>query len=354
MKYRLFGRTGLRVSELWLGTMTFGEDWGWGASKSESRKIFDAFANAGGNCIDTANHYTNGTSEKLVGEFTASERQRFVISTKYTLSGRPQDPNGGGNHRKSLVQSLEASLKRLGTGYIDIYWVHAWDQFTPVEETMRALDDQVRLGKVLYVGFSDAPAWVVAQANTMASLRGWSPFAGIQVQYNLAERTPERELIPMAKSLGLAVTAWSPLAGGVLTGKYNTSAEETRRLTPDNPMYASLVSERNTTIAEEVLEIAHMTGRTPSQIALNWLRSKQEQGTIIPILGCRSEKHVKDNLGCLDFELSAEDAAMLDEVSKISQGFPGDFLSSPFVRGLVYGNTLGKIEAPKEPAAAGR
>ena len=353
MRYKLLGRSGLRVSEACLGTMTFGETWGWGASKAESRKIFDAFAEAGGNCIDTANHYTDGTSEKYVGEFTAAERQRYVISTKYTLSGRPDDPNGGGNHRKSLVQSLEGSLKRLGTDYIDVYWVHAWDQLTPIEETMRALDDQVRLGKVLYVGFSDAPAWVVAQANTMAALRDWSPFAGIQVQYNLVERTPERELLPMAKALGLAVTAWSPLAGGVLTGKYNKDSGEPKRLTPDSPMYAALVNERNTNIADEVLEIARVTARTPSQVALNWLRRKQD-GSIMPILGCRSEKHLKDNLGCLDFELSGEDMARLDEVSKISLGFPGEFLASPFARSLVYGNTFDKIEAPKEPAAAGR
>jgi len=354
MKNRLFGRTGLRVSELWLGTMTFGEDWGWGASKPESRRIFDAYAKAGGNCIDTANHYTNGTSEKFVGEFTASERQRFVISTKYTLSGRPDDPNAGGNHRKSLVQSLEGSLKRLGTDYIDVYWVHAWDQLTPVEETMRALDDQVRLGKVLYVGFSDAPAWVVSQANTMAALRGWSPFAGIQVQYNLAERTPERELLPMAKALGLAVTAWSPLAGGVLTGKYNKSTQEPKRLTPDSPLYAALVNERSTSIADEVLEIAHQAGRTPSQVALNWLRQRQVAGNVMPILGCRSEKHAQDNLGCLDFELSADDIARLDEASRIRLGFPGDFLASSFVRGLVYGNTFEKTEAPREPVGAGR
>ena len=354
MKYKLFGNTGLRVSELWLGTMTFGEEWGWGASKAESRKIFDAFVKAGGNCIDTANHYTGGTSEKFVGEFTASERARFVISTKYTLNGRPEDPNGGGNHRKSLVQSLEASLKRLGTDYIDVYWVHAWDRFTPIEETMRALDDQVRLGKVLYVGFSDAPAWLVAQANTLAELRGWSPFAGIQVQYNLAERTPERELLPMAKAFGLAVTAWSPLAGGVLTGKYGKTTEEPRRLAPGDPMYAALVNERSTGIAEEVLELAHETGRTPSQVALNWLRQRQTAGNIMPILGCRSERQVKDNLGCVDFELSAEDLTRLDEVSRITLGFPGDFLDSPFVRELVYGKTVEKVEAPKEPAGAGR
>ena len=193
MRYKLLGRTGLRVSELCLGTMTFGEEWGWGASKEASRAIFDAFADAGGNFVDTANLYTGGTSETFVGEFLKGRRGRFVLATKYTLNMAPDDPNGGGNHRKNLVQSLDASLKRIGTDYIDLYWVHAWDGMTPLEETMRALDDVVRAGKVLYVGISDAPAWVVSRANTLAELKSWSPFAALQIQYNLADRTPERE-----------------------------------------------------------------------------------------------------------------------------------------------------------------
>ena len=190
MRYKLLGKTGLRVSELCLGTMTFGEEWGWGASKEESRRIFDAFADAGGNFVDTANLYTGGTSEKFVGDFLKGRRERFVLATKYTLNMAPDDPNGGGNHRKNLVQSLDASLKRLNTDYIDLYWVHAWDGMTPLEETMRALDDVVRAGKVLYVGISDAPAWVVSRANTLAELKDWSPFAALQIQYNLADRTP--------------------------------------------------------------------------------------------------------------------------------------------------------------------
>src|SRR3990172_6669221 len=214
MRYKLLGKTGLRVSELCLGTMTFGEEWGWGASKEESRKIFDAYVDAGGNFVDTANLYTGGTSEKFVGEFLKGRRERFVLATKYTLNMRPDDPNGGGNHRKSLVQSLDASLKRLGTDYIDLYWVHAWDGMTPLEETMRALDDVVRAGKVLYVGISDAPAWIVSRANTLAELKNWTPFAALQIQYNLADRTPERDLLPMAKALDIAVTPWGVLAGG--------------------------------------------------------------------------------------------------------------------------------------------
>jgi len=226
MKYYLLGKSGLRVSEICLGTMTFGNEWGWGASKDESRKIFDAYVDAGGNFIDTANIYTEGTSEKYIGDFISSDRDRFVIATKYTSNTRVGDPNSGGNHRKNMVQSLEASLKRLNTDYIDLYWVHAWDPTTPVEEMMRALDDMVKSGKILYIGISDAPAWIVSQANTLANLKGWTEFVGIQIEYSLIERTSERELIPMANALDIGITAWSPLGSGVLTGKYNKSSKE--------------------------------------------------------------------------------------------------------------------------------
>src|SRR6266403_1419980 len=221
MRYRLLGNSGLRVSEAALGTMTFGEDWGWGAAKDEARKVYDAFREVGGNFIDTANVYTNGTSESFLGEFMQGHPQSVVMATKYTNAAPGTDPNAAGNHRKSMVQAVEASLKRLQTDYIDLYWVHIWDQITPVEEVMRGLDDLVRAGKVLYVGISDAPAWWTAQANTLAQLRGWSPFIGLQIEYSLTERTVERELVPMAKALNIGVTAWSPLAGGVLTAKYH-------------------------------------------------------------------------------------------------------------------------------------
>src|ERR1700752_4737580 len=219
MRYRLLGNSGLRVSEAALGTMTFGDDWGWGSAKDEARKVYDAFREAGGNFIDTANLYTNGTSESFIGEFMRDHRQSVVLATKYTNAAPGEDANAAGNHRKSMVQALEASLRRLKTDYIDLYWLHIWDQMTPVEEVMRAFDDLVRQGKILYAGVSDMPAWVVAQANTLANLRGWTPFVGLQVEYSLIERTPERELLPMAADLGLGVTAWSPLAGGLLTGK---------------------------------------------------------------------------------------------------------------------------------------
>ena len=214
MDYRILGRSGLRVSELCLGTMTFGSDWGWGADREDSRRIFDAFVAAGGNFIDTANNYTDGSSEEFVGEFVADARDRFVLATKYTLSIDADDPNAGGNHRKSLVRSLEQSLRRLRTDYVDLLWLHMHDATTPIDEAVRALDDQVRLGKVLAVGISDSPAWVVAQANTIAALRGWSPFTALQIPYNVASREPERELLPMAKALGLALTPWGVLEAG--------------------------------------------------------------------------------------------------------------------------------------------
>src|SRR5689334_3502547 len=219
MRYRLLGKSGLRVSEICLGTMTFGEDWGWGAGAEDARKIYDAFRKAGGNFIDTANVYTNGSSERFVGEFIKGHREAVVVATKYTNANPGTDPNAAGNQRKSMVQALEASLKRLGTDYIDLYWMHIWDQITPVEEVMRGFDDLVRQGKILYAGVSDAPAWWISQANTIAELRGWTPFVGLQIEYSLLERTVERELLPMAAALGLGVTAWSPLAGGLLTGK---------------------------------------------------------------------------------------------------------------------------------------
>src|SRR6516164_2894320 len=202
MNYRLLGKSGLRVSEMSLGTMTFGEEWGWGAAKDEAQKVYNAYRDAGGNFIDTANLYTNGTSESFLGEFVKGHRETMVLATKYTNAAPGNDPNAAGNHRKSMVRAVEASLKRLQTDYIDLYWVHIWDQITPVEEVMRGLDDLVRQGKVLYVGISDAPAWWIAQANTLASLRGWSAFVGLQIEYNLIERTVERELIPMASRIG--------------------------------------------------------------------------------------------------------------------------------------------------------
>ncbi len=338
MRYKLLGRCGLRVSELCLGTMTFGEDWGWGSSKEESRAVFDAYAEAGGNFLDTANRYTEGTSEKYVGEFTAADRGHFVIATKYTLYNEKGDPNACGNHRKNLVQSLDASLGRLNTDYVDLLWLHAWDYLTPVEEVMRALDDLVRAGKVLYVGISDTPAWVVSQANTLADLRGWTPFVALQIKYSLIERTPERELLPMARTFDLAVTPWASLGAGLLTGKFEGGKRPEGTRLEKSPN----ITERNQNIADALVDIARGIGRSPAQVALNWVRSKP--GVMIPIVGARASEQLKDNLGCLDFKLSEEQMKELDEISAFELGFPHDFLQSEVPRDLVYGGTFEQID----------
>ena len=341
MRYKLLGKSGLRVSELCLGTMTFGDvwqDWGLATSKEESRRIFDIFAEAGGNFIDTANKYNEGASESLLGEFLDSDRDRFVVATKYTLFMREGDPNACGNHRKNMVTSLEASLKRLKTDYVDLYWVHAWDFMTPIEEVMRALDDMVRAGKVLYVGVSDTPAWIVAQANTVAEMRGWSPFVGLQIEYSLAQREPERDLLPMARAFDIGVTAWSPLAGGILSGKYarqDKSKPETTRHAESNPP-----DERKLRVGERVTELAGEIGRPASQVALNWLRQAQT----IPIIGARRATQIEDNLKCLDWQLTAEQIAKLDEATKIELGFPHDFLTGDFVLRMVFGGTYASID----------
>lgn len=333
MRYKLLGKSGLRVSELCLGTMTFGDDWGWGAPKDESRKMFDVFAEAGGNFIDTANNYTNGTSEKFIGEFTKADRDHFVIATKYTLSEYATDPNFGGNHRKNMRRSVEGSLKRLETDHIDLLWLHMWDGMTPVAEVMRALDDLVRAGKVLYVGISDTPAWVVSQANTLADLRGWSRFVAYQGEYSLASRAPERDILPMTQAMEMAYLPWGILEGGEITGKYNSPSKEPKR--------SKDTSERIKTIAAALMELAKTTGYTSSQIAINWVRQRPYQ--MIPIIGARSEKQLKDNFGCLDFELTDEQIDRLNEASPIDLGFPHSFLGSDHVRGLIFGKTFPQI-----------
>src|SRR5713226_3304472 len=277
MRYKLLGNSGLRVSELCLGTMTFGEDWGWGASPEESRKVYDTFLEAGGNFIDTANVYTNGTSERLLGEFMDGQRERIVLATKYTNAAPGTDPNAAGNQRKSMVQALEASLKRLKTDYIDLYWLHIWDQITPIEEVMRAFDDLVRQGKILYAGVSNMPAWIVAKANTLAELRGWTSFVGLQIEYSLIERTPERDLLPMAADLGLGVTAWSPLAGGLLTGKQMEAggAKDSRQSNPAMQQFMKLDAHKEN-VAREVVAVAREGGHSPAQVALAWLRQRSK------------------------------------------------------------------------------
>ena len=344
MRYRLLGNSGLRVSEAALGTMTFGDDWGWGAAKDESRKVYDAFREAGGNFIDTANFYTNGTSESFLGEFMQDHRQSVVLATKYTNAAPGTDPNAAGNQRKNMVQALEASLKRLKTDYIDLYWVHIWDQITPVEEVMRGLDDLVRQGKVLYVGISDAPAWWIAQANTLAHLRGWSPFVGLQIEYSLIERTVERELIPMAKALNLGLTAWSPLARGVLTGKYHGhGSSEPGRMS--NDMMKELMPEQQRTdrIVAAVKTVSDQTGRSMTEVALAWLRYRPVP--VIPIVGARKLSQLQDNLASFDLILSPDQLKTLDEASRIELGFPYDIYAKEMVRTILYGGLRDQILA---------
>jgi aryl-alcohol dehydrogenase-like predicted oxidoreductase len=342
MRYRLLGRSGLRVAEICLGTMTFGEEWGWGSSKDEAHHIYDAYREAGGNFIDTANMYTMGTSEKFVGEFIKPHRGEVVLATKYTNAAPGKDPNAGGNHRKNMVQAIEASLKRLGTDYIDLYWLHIWDQITPVEEVMRGFDDLVRSGKILYAGVSDAPAWWIAQANTIADLRAWTRFVGLQIEYSLIERTVERELLPMAAALGLTVTAWSPLAGGVLSGKYHgDSKAKDARYSSDMMKAMQATGERTDRIVAAVNQVAQQVGRTASQVSLAWLMHRKQP--IIPIIGTRKMNQLRDNLAILDIKLSAEQVHLLDEASAIPLGFPHDFYALEMVRGFVYGGTREKI-----------
>ena len=300
MRYKLHGRSGLRVSELCLGAMTFGSDWGWGANDEDSRAMFDAFADAGGTFIDTAHVYTEGASERLVGEFIQSDRDHFVVGTKYTPS-TGTDISKSGNSRKNMMRCVEESLIRLGTDHIDLYLLHFWEGTTPVDEVMRGLDDLVSAGKVLYVAVSDTPAWQISRANMMADLRGWSPFVGIQVEYSLVERTAEREMLPMAKELDLGMTAWSPLAQGVLSGKFlgDGTGDATR-------MPASHVPPRHNEIAKLVVEIAKEYGCSPSQVALAAIRQLSKWGDIIPIIAGRNVAQVKDNIGCLEVTLRSK------------------------------------------------
>ena len=339
MQYQLFGRSGLRVSPLCLGTMTFGEDWGWGADKAGSQKQYDTFVNAGGNFIDTADVYTEGSSEKILGDFIKADRDYIVLATKYTLSNTTTNPNASGNHRKNLVQSVEASLRRLQTDYIDLLWVHAYDYLTPPEETMRALDDLVRSGKVLYLGASDHPAWVVAKSNTLAELRGWTSFIGSQVEYNLTERTPERDLLPMADHFGMGTVAWSPLAAGILTGKYlDDNGKGSGGRMEGTSTYR--FNERNEKIARAVVGVAKEMDVSPAALALAWIR---QQG-VIPIIGASKVEQLEDNISSLDIEIGADQLDRLNRVSEIDLGFPHDFVLRGGASKMIYGGMRDQIE----------
>jgi aryl-alcohol dehydrogenase-like predicted oxidoreductase len=328
MRYRLLGTSGLRVAQLFLGTMTFGAGDG-GAPVDECARMLDAYADAGGNVIDTAVNYAGGASEEIVGQLLAGRRDRFVLATKYTITRDGADPNAAGSHRKNLRHSLETSLRRLRTDYVDLYWVHIWDPHTPIDETMRALDDQVRAGKILYIGISNAPAWVVSHANTLAELRGWSSFAGLQVPYSLLARGIERELLPMAAAFGLSVAAWGPLAGGVLSGKFTSGAP------PAGPtrVTAEAIGNRERAVATLVTEVAAELGATPAQVAIAWILSRCP--ALHPIVGARRLDQLVDNLGALAVELPAALRERLDRDTAIDLGYPAAFIAD--TASWVYG-----------------
>jgi aryl-alcohol dehydrogenase-like predicted oxidoreductase len=337
MKYKLLGRSGLKVSELCLGTMGFGTEAGWGADKAASFAIMDAFANAGGNFIDTANMYKLGTSEKIIGEYLGNnDRDYFVVATKYSLKDNFTNPNASGNNRKNMMRSVEASLKKLNTGFIDILYLHIWDNLTPIDEVLRAMDDLIKQGKVNYAAISDTPAWVVATGNTMAELMGWSRFVALQVEYSLIARTPERELIPMAKHFGMTVTPWAPLGGGVLTGKYLRG--EQGRIKPESKRR----SEKSEEITSVVVAIADELGVSPGNVALQW--TMQQGFSSIPIVGATKLSQLEDNLKTLDVHLEAGHLQRLNDASIIELGFPGDFFNEEGIKMNSFGGFYDRVE----------
>ena len=325
MRYEIFGRrTGLRVSELALGAANFGTRWGYGAERQDAKRVFDAYVEAGGNFIDTADSYQFGESEELVGEFIAADRDYFVVATKYTLGTTATDGiSRTGNSRKNMIRSLEASLERLKTDRIDLYWAHFADGMTPMEEIIRAFDDLTRAGKIHYAGLSNFPAWRVSRADLLAEMRGWGPIAGIQVEYSLAQRTAERELLPMAEALGLGAALWSPLGGGFLTGKYRLGDQG--RI---NSLLARLVhtenTERERATLNIIIAIAKEVDRSPTEVAIAWMLHKARLSTtaLIPILGPRTYEQLAGSLGALEVNLSQEQIGRLDETSQIALGTP--------------------------------
>ncbi|MEP6465432.1 MAG: aldo/keto reductase [Parafilimonas sp.] len=337
MKYKLLGRSGLKVSELCLGTMGFGTEGGWGADKETSFKIIKKFAEAGGNFLDTANIYKFGTSEKIIGEFISSrDRDFFVLATKYTLHDNKTNPNASGNNRKNMMRSVEESLKRLQTDFIDVLYLHIWDDLTPIDEVLRGLDDLIKQGKVNYAAISDTPAWIVSKGNTLAELMGWSQFIALQIEYSLLQRTPERELIPMAKHFGLTVTPWAPLAGGALTGKYLRG--DKGRIKDDS----NRLNENSRHITKQVIAVAEKLGAEASNIALKW--TMQQPLSVIPVVGATRLEQLEQNLKTIDIIIPEEDMKHLDEASAIDLGFPMKFLKEEAVQINTYGGFYNKIE----------
>jgi aryl-alcohol dehydrogenase-like predicted oxidoreductase len=337
MQYKLLGRSGLKVSELCLGTMGFGTATPWGIDKAASFEIMEAFAQAGGNFLDTANRYQDGMSEEIVGEFiNQRDRDYWVVATKYSLYDNQTNPNASGNNRKNMMRSVEQSLRRLNTDFIDVLYLHIWDWLTPMEEVLRGLDDLVRQGKVTYIAISDTPAWMVAKGQTMAELMGWSQFVALQVEYSLLQRTPERDLIPMARHFGLTLTPWAPLAGGALTGKY-------LRNDPGRIKAGSKrLNDEAVRITKEVMAVAEELGASPGQVALAW--TMQQGFSSIPIVGATKLSQMQDNLGAIGLKLPASALQRLDAASQIDLGFPGEFYKEEGVRLANFGGFYSRIE----------
>ena len=347
-RYSLLGRTGLRVSPLCLGTMTFGTEWGWGSEEGPAREIFERYLEAGGNFIDTADMYTGGHSEEMLGKFIqeTKSRDRVVLATKFTFNAEPGNPNAGGNGRKNIYRALEGSLRRLQTDYIDLYWLHAWDGVTPVEEVMDTLDALVRSGKVRYVGLSDTPAWYLARAQTLAELRGYERISALQLEYSLIERNIEREHVPAALELNIGICPWSPLGSGLLTGKYSRDGSGDGRLQAtrdaDNPVFDKF-TERNWTVAEALVEVSEQLDRPPAQVALNWITKRP--GVTSTIIGATKLSQLEDNLAALEFDIPAELSARLEEVSRPELVFPYLFYT-PQMRPMVDGGVTVTAEPP--------
>jgi aryl-alcohol dehydrogenase-like predicted oxidoreductase len=343
--YVTLGRSGLRVSPLCLGAMTFGEDLGWGSSVAESEQIMDRYIAAGGNFIDTANFYTKSHSEKIIGDHLGrhpAKRDRLVLATKFSGNLYPGDPNGGGSGRKSVIAACEHSLRRLQTDYIDLYWLHNWDVNTPIDETMATLEELVRAGKVRYVGVSDTPAWKVVEANMLARFRGWSPFIGLQIEYSLLERSVEQELVPMALEHGLGITPWSPLKGGALSGKHTRASADTAKVDRAALMSAFL-NERTYKLVDELAVIAEAHDSTVARVALAWVRSRP--GVTSTIIGARRIDQLDDNLASLGVMLTAAELAHLDALTRPTFGFPQSM--QPHFPAIHNGGTMvNGVQAP--------
>ena len=338
MKYQLLGKSGLKVSELCLGTMGFGTAGGWGADLAGSFAIMDTFAAAGGNFIDTANTYKLGESETILGKYFQNDgvdRDQFVLATKYSIQDNSTNPNASGNNRKNMMRSVEGSLKRLGTDFIDVLYLHIWDDLTPIEEVLRGMQDLIHQGKVNYIAISDTPAWVVAKGNTYAELMGWNQFLGLQVEYSLIQRSAERDLIPMAKHFGMSLVPWAPLGGGALTGKYLKG--DPGRIKPESKR----LNEKSVKITKEVMGIADKYGVPASHVALAWTRGQYNR--CIPIVGATKLSQLEENIASTELTLEPAFMERLNEVSHIDLGFPGEFYQEENIKKINFGGFYDRI-----------